>query len=105
MAYETVNYEDVEPVGDGMHFLRKPLGCETVGLTVVELDGEWVGMEHDHADDDHEEVYLVIDGEATVTVEGEAVELGAGDAIKVEPDATRQLSSADGGLLVIAGAP
>ncbi len=104
MSYETVNYDDVEPVANGMHFLRDPLGCEQLGVTVVDLDGDWTGKEHDHADDGQEEVYVLIEGEATIEVEDEAIELSPGDAVRVDPDATRTLSTDTGGRLVIAGA-
>ncbi|MFB6106861.1 MAG: cupin domain-containing protein [Halobacteriaceae archaeon] len=106
MSHETVNYEDVEPVAGAMHFLRDPLDCETVGLTVVECDPGWTGKEHDHAGSDHEEVYLLLEGDATVTVDGEAVEMTAGDALRVDPEATRQIQNGDAeSTFVLAGAP
>ncbi|MFB6093754.1 MAG: cupin domain-containing protein [Halanaeroarchaeum sp.] len=106
MAYSTVDYRDVDPVADGMHFLREPLDAETVGLTVVECDPGWTGKEHDHAEENHEEVYFLVEGEATVTVEGESVELSAGDAVRIAPEATRQIENGDvPSTFVLAGAP
>jgi mannose-6-phosphate isomerase-like protein (cupin superfamily) len=106
MNWTRTNYRDVETVAEGMHFLRDPLGCDHVGLTVVECEPGWTGMEHDHADEDHEEVYLLLEGEATITVEGDRVEMGPGDAVRVPPDAMRQIQNGDNeSKLVVAGAP
>ena len=106
MGYDTTAYDDVEPRAPGMYFLRDALDCENLGVTVVEADDGWEGMEHDHADADHEEVYVLLHGAATLTVDGEAVELAPGDAVRVDGDATRDLSfAADGSKMVIAGAP
>ncbi|WP_115864695.1 cupin domain-containing protein [Halorussus litoreus] len=95
MSYTKVDYEDVEPVGDGLHFLRDQLDCENVGVSVLEADPGWTGMEHDHAEDGQEEVYVLVDGAATVTVEGEDVELSTGDALRIPADATRQIHNGD----------
>lgn len=95
MSYTKVDYESVEPVGDGLHFLRDPLGCENVGVSVLEVDPGWTGMEHDHADDGQEEVYVLIDGSATVTVDGEDVALDAGDALRIPAESTRQIHNGD----------
>lgn len=106
MSYTRVNYTDVEPVADAMHFLRDPLECEQLGVTVVECPPGWSGKAHDHADRSHEEVYLLIDGEATVAVDGEAVALTAGDAVRIDPDSTRQIQNGDAeSTFVLAGAP
>lgn len=106
MSYSTVNYRDVDPVGDGLHFLREPLDCEALGVTVVDCPSGWTGKAHDHADGGHEEVYLLVEGEATIEVDGEAVPMAPGDAVRVAPAARRQLQNGDTeSTLVIAGAP
>lgn len=106
MSYSRVNYREVDPVADAMHFLRDPLGCEGLGVTVVDCPPGWTGKAHDHADGGHEEVYHLVDGEATVEIDGEAVSLTAGDAVRVAPEARRQLQNGDvASTFVIAGAP
>jgi mannose-6-phosphate isomerase-like protein (cupin superfamily) len=103
---EQVNYHDTEAVAEGMHFLRDPLNCERLGVTVLEADPGWEGKPHDHANTDHEEVYLLVKGEAEVDVAGDTHELEAGDAIRVDPSAERQIRNGDAeSLLVLAGAP
>lgn len=106
MSHATVNYADEEALGGAVHMLRDPLDCEHLGLSVVDADPGWTGMEHDHADDGQEEVYLLVEGAATLVVDGEEVGMDPGDAVRVDPAATRHLEAGDDGCrLVVAGAP
>jgi len=106
MSYTTVDYEDVEPVGGGLRFLREPLDCEQLGISVLDCEPDWSGKPHDHADDAHEEVYLLVEGAATITVDDEAVPLEAGEAIRVDADSERQIHNGDApSQFVIVGAP
>jgi mannose-6-phosphate isomerase-like protein (cupin superfamily) len=51
-------------------------------------------------------VYLLVEGDATITVEGEELALEAGDAVRVAPGATRQVTNGDiQSQFVITGAP
>jgi quercetin dioxygenase-like cupin family protein len=105
MPTNTVNVEGIEPKFGAMHRLREALGSEAVGLTVVDCDPGWEGPEHDHTDGDHEEIYLLLEGSATVTIDGEAVALSPGDAVLVAPEETRQITNGDvESRLVLAGA-
>ena len=88
MSYTTVDSDEVEPVGGGLHFLREPLECENLGVSVLECDPGWEGKPHDHAGDGQEEVYVLVDGEATVTVDGDPITpseyvLQQGDEIRI----------------------
>ena len=106
MTHTKVNYQNVEPVSDAMHFLRDPLDCDQLGLTVVECGPGWTGMEHDHADDAQEEVYVLVEGEATVTVDDEEIEMETGDALRIAPETSRQIRNGDTeSTFVLAGAP
>lgn len=105
MSYTREQYDDVEPRAPGMHFLRDALDCENLGVTVLEADEGWEGMEHDHDEQDHEEVYVLLEGEGTFTVDGETFTIEAGDAVRVDPDSSRQMSFSRESLMVIAGAP
>ena len=104
MSYSKTAYDAVEPLAPGMHFLRDPLNCETLGVTVIEGSPEWKGLEHDHAEDGQEEVYLLVEGAGTLEINGESVELTPGVAVRVAPAATRQLSFHEDSLVVVAGA-
>ncbi len=105
MAYTKERYTDVEPLAPGMHFLRDPLECDQLGVTVVEAEAGWEGMEHDHAEDAHEEVYVLLDGAAEMEVDGETVQLERNEAVRVDPESSRRLTFHDDGRMVIAGAP
>ncbi|ESS06188.1 MAG: cupin domain protein [uncultured archaeon A07HB70] len=102
----TLEYRDGDERAPGMFFLREALDCENLGVTVVDVDPNWTGMDHDHAADDHEEVYVLVGGGAVLTVEGDHYPMKEGTAVRVEPGATRQLVAGDdGATLVVAGAP
>lgn len=104
MSYTSVNYRETD--GETMHFLREPLECEELGITVVDCDPDWHGKPHDHVEEGQEEVYFLIEGEASVVVDGDEVSMQAGDAIRVSPDATREIQNgAEPSRFVIAGAP
>ena len=86
--------------------LREQLACESLGLTVVEPDEGWESSPHDHSDDGREEVYLVLSGAVTLAAEEETRRLRAGDAVRIAPDASRQLyDPAPDTTLVLASAP
>jgi mannose-6-phosphate isomerase-like protein (cupin superfamily) len=104
--YTVANYADVEAVGDGLHFMREALDCENLGVSVIDADPGWEGKPHDHSESDHEEVYLLVEGDATVAVGDGEVTLTRGDAVRVPPAVRRQVVAGDAGaLIVVAGAP
>ena len=105
MGYTKEQYDSVEPRAPGMHFLRNALDCENLGVTVLDAGPGWEGMEHVHTDQDHEEVYVLLEGSGELTVDGETVSLAAGDAVRVDPGATRSLTFDTESQMVIAGAP
>lgn len=106
MAPTKANYEDVNSVGDGLHFLRDELDCENLGVSVLACEAGWTGKPHDHSDDGQEEVYVLLDGEATVTVGGDEIEMVSGDALRIEPDERRQIENGSTeSTFVLVGAP
>lgn len=107
MAYTRVNYRNVDATAEAMHFLRDPLGTEQLGVTVVECEPGWSGKEHDHAEEDHEEVYLLLEGGATVTIDNrEEVPMEPGDAVRISPETTRRIQNDDEpSTFVLVGAP
>jgi mannose-6-phosphate isomerase-like protein (cupin superfamily) len=106
VSYTKVNYRDVDPKSDALYFLRDALDCDNLGLTVVDCDANWTGMEHDHADGGQEEVYYLVEGEATLHVDGDEVAMDAGDAVRIAPESTRQIENGPrASTFVLVGAP
>ena len=95
MSYRKVNYEEVEQVSDAMHFLSEPLGCRRVGVTFSRCPPDWNSKPHDHADDGHEEVYVLVSGTAEVRIDEESVPVEEGDAVWIAPGATRQIRNGE----------
>ena len=95
MTYTKVNYEEVDQVGNAMHFLSEPLETEQVGVTIARCDPGWKSRPHDHTDNGHEEVYVLIEGAATVVVDGERVSMETGDALWISPESVRQIRNGD----------
>ncbi len=72
--------------------LRSELGVSSFGLNQLNLAPGQRGRIHRHAR--QEEVYLVIEGELTVEVEGtEPQVLGSGELIRIDPRLKRQLAN------------
>ncbi|EMA42243.1 cupin domain-containing protein [Halococcus hamelinensis] len=94
-GYTKINYTETEQAADAMHLLREPLGCRRVGVTVTQCAPNWSNEVHDHADDGHEEVYVLITGQATVRIDDEDVPMESGDALRIPSGATRQIQNGD----------
>lgn len=71
--------------------LRNELGVTTFGLNLIVLQPGQAGRIHRH--ERQEEVYLVLEGELSLTIEGEERRLGPGELARVAPDVRRQLAN------------
>src|ERR1044072_1226287 len=69
--------------------LRRELGVSTFGLNLMLLQPGQAGRIHRH--EHQEEVYLVLDGELSLLIEGEEHRLGRGALARVAPAVRRQL--------------
>ena len=69
--------------------LRRRLGVTSFGFNQIVLRPGQRGRIHRH--ERQEEVYLVLEGELTLVVEGDESRLGAGEIIRVAPGVRRQL--------------
>ncbi|WP_303651275.1 cupin domain-containing protein [Halorubrum ezzemoulense] len=78
-----------------MRPLTDSLDSEQVGVSIARCEPGWQNKSHDHAAEDHEEIYVLLEGEATVVIDDESVELEAGDAVWIPPTATRQIQNGD----------
>jgi len=111
MAYTTAAKTDADSVipGEygGMWFLKGPLDSDAVGLTVLELEPDAKGKEHDHGPDGQEEIYYVVEGEVDVELDDGTERLGPEEAIRLDPEETRQLFNRgdEPATLVLVGGP
>jgi mannose-6-phosphate isomerase-like protein (cupin superfamily) len=78
--------------GERFQSLRRALGVTSFGMNHIRLAAGQRGRIHDHAH--QEEVYLVLDGELTLTVEGVDHVLGKDRLARVGPGTRRQLANA-----------
>lgn len=84
---------------------RVPLECEQQGVTYQRIAPSFrVPFGHRHKN--QEEVYIVISGSLLANVDGEVVELGPFDALRVHKDTMRGFEGGpEGAELIAVGAP
>lgn len=89
--------------GGGMRRVRAGLGVTSFGIQVIELPPHAdMYPEHDHSHDDQEEVYTVLEGEATLRVGDEEHALGPGTWARVGPLERRKLVTGDAPARIVA---
>jgi quercetin dioxygenase-like cupin family protein len=107
VPYAIVDSEDVEPAYGGVFKqIRQRLGLNAFGINQVDLPPGAEGREHDHSDSGQEEVYLVLAGTGTMTIDGEDVDLKPGRYVFVAAASVRKPVAGPEGLSwVVVGAP
>jgi mannose-6-phosphate isomerase-like protein (cupin superfamily) len=108
MGYDYVDVDSLEGEGPGrmVRKLRRAVGARAFGFNYFTIPPGVEGREHDHADQNMEEVYVVVRGSGVMRVDGEEVELRPGRFLRVDPASTRMPVSGDDGLeFVTFGAP
>jgi mannose-6-phosphate isomerase-like protein (cupin superfamily) len=89
-----------------MRKARRALGARAFGFNYFILPPNQAGREHDHTEQNMEEVYFVVSGSGTMRIDDEEIELRPGRFVRVDPAATRLPSAGGEGLEFIAfGAP
>jgi mannose-6-phosphate isomerase-like protein (cupin superfamily) len=109
MADVTVaSFEAMEPIYDGVaRRARASLGVTSFGMQVMTLPANWDGYpDHRHdasvADANQEEVYIPLDGSATLVAGGERVELMPGMMVRVGPEQFRRILPGGDGVRFVA---
>ena len=114
MAARTTRLQDLSDIrvaGVRLRPLRRPLGISAFGINGFAADaGELLIEEHREqggGSGRHEELYLVVAGHATFTVDGQAIDAPAGTLVFVpEPgDLRTAVATEDGTLAVVVGGP
>lgn len=86
----------------------RALGVTAFGMNVIDMaPGTTTYPEHDHTGDGQEEVFFVVEGDATLRCDGEEREVRSGTLVRIPPEATRSWHPGDHGvtLLAIGGTP
>ena len=109
MGYTLINRDDpsIDSFRNVFFKIRLALGTTAFGINEVRLPAGMEGIEHDEVETGHEEVYIVLEGGGTFTVDGEAVAVTGGDYLRVDPEATRLVVAGSDGLtyVVVAAKP
>ena len=95
--------DDIERRGRGIP-VREHLGIHAFGINAFRPDENGMLInEHDEAGG-QEELYIVLDGNATFEIDGETVEAPAGTLLFVRPESRRK-ATGDATVLVVGGTP
>jgi uncharacterized cupin superfamily protein len=98
--------DDMEASGNWL-LVRRALGLEAFGINMVDIaPGERI-PEHDETGRDQEEVFLALQGDATIVIDGEDHDLPEGSFARLEPACTRTVANNGEGPIrvLIASAP
>jgi hypothetical protein len=103
-SWKVARLDDMERRGRDIP-VREQLGIHAFGINAFtpNEDGTLVS-EHDEAGSGQEELYIVLDGNVTFQVEGEAVDAPPGTLVYVAPESRRR-ATGDGTVLVVGAAP
>jgi len=91
MTDSPAQFASINPDDGPFQLLRRELGVTSFGINLITLAPKQRLRVHLH--ERQEEVYLVIEGELTLIVEGAEHVLGVGDLARIEPSARRQLTN------------
>ncbi len=104
MGYTLINRDDpsIESFRGAFFKIRRALGTTAIGINEIRFPPGIEGPEHDELDTGHEEIYIVLEGSGTFTIDGEAVPVVVGDYLRVDADARRQAGAGPDGMTFIA---
>jgi hypothetical protein len=103
-SWRIAHLDDIERRGRDLP-VREHLGIRSFGINAFTPgeDGTLIN-EHDESGTGHEELYIVLDGQATFEVDGETVEAPPGTFVFVGPESRRK-ATGNGTILVVGGTP
>ena len=92
----------------GFRRARDDLGVTSFGINVLDLPPGYENYpDHDHSESGQEEVYMVLEGDATLRTGDEEQHIEPGTLVRVGPDQKRKWIPGDSGvrLLALGGKP
>lgn len=89
------DFEQMEGSGESSWRLaRKSLGISSFGINIVDIGPGGQLPEHDETGRDQEEVFIVIDGDATAVIDGVVHAAPRGTFVRVAPEVRRTIRNA-----------
>jgi uncharacterized cupin superfamily protein len=85
----TISSEDELERSGRWALVRKSLGISSFGINVVEIAPGQGIPEHNEAERDHEELFVVLEGDLVAVIDGERYPVGARSYVRVDPEPTR----------------
>jgi uncharacterized cupin superfamily protein len=105
-GFTIAHADDMEKAGNWL-LVRRSLGLEAFGINIVDIaPGERI-PEHDETARDQEEVFLAVEGDATLVIDSEDHDLPQGTFARLSPDLSRTVVNHGGSTvrILIASAP
>jgi uncharacterized cupin superfamily protein len=106
VSYKLVHRDDCETNG-GWRLVRRTLDLRSFGINIVDIaPGEQI-PEHDETERDQEELFFVLEGDATLVIDGEEHAAAAGTLARLDPEHARTVRNPGPGAVsvLIASAP
>lgn len=102
--YTAKNIDDMEAAfGGGMKKARAELGVSSFGMQVIDLPPNYADYpEHDHAQEEQEEVFAVLSGSGTMDIEGDQVQMSPDLMVRVGAATKRKIIAGPEGIRVLA---
>jgi len=95
--------EDLESYQGQFLYAGRGLGVTAWGMNVQRLPPNWKDYpDHDHAQDEQEEVYVVLQGSATLTAGEKSWDLKPGTLARVGPAQKRKIVPGSEGVVLLA---
>jgi hypothetical protein len=102
--WRAAHVDDIERRGRDIP-VREHLGIHAFGINgFTPGENGTLVSEHDEAGTGQEELYVVLDGNVTFEIDGEAVDAKPGTLVSIRPEARRK-ATGDGTILVIGATP
>ena len=106
-GYTIVHMDDFERPFPKWALARKSLGLGSFGMNVVELPPGETLPEHTEVESDQEEVFIVLEGNPTMVIDGEDHAAPAGTFTRLDPEPQRTIvnRSDEDAVVLIVSAP
>lgn len=103
MSYRFVDAREIEPRLGVLRPLRRALEIESFGVNEITLGPNAATYpEHDERKTGQDELYVVLEGDAVMTIDGEQLEMRPGRYIFVTPESKRHIAPGPEGIRFVA---